>query len=533
MSIRQRAGSDGEPPRLGRAPIDLVGTLARFEALKKSSRPVEIQLTAQQRAGLLDRAINGLHDLDSSLSAKPGVAPQTVTPVLLLLLGLGLLALRYEAWALVLTLIVTLPFACIAVGRVAAIAELLRTPARPLAAQPAIPDDALPRYTILVPLMDEVLALPGLIKSLCALDYPRSQLEIILVLEEQDWATQTAVRGIGVPAHIRYLVVPAGGPQTKPKALNVALGLVTGKFIVVYDAEDRPEPGQLRDALACFAAAGTDLVCVQARLNIYNPDASRLTRQFTLEYSALFDGLLPALERWRLPLPLGGTSNHLRVDQLREIGAWDAFNVTEDADLGLRLARAGYRTATIASTTWEEAPSSWIQWRGQRTRWLKGWLQTYIVHMRDPGRLLRDLGVMCFLGVQVLMGSVLLSVLVHPWAYVMAGGMLWSGRFDPSALEGPSRWLWWFAVGNFCVGMLLSSLLGALAVARRGRAYLAVHAISMPFYWLAISYAGYRALRHLIKQPFHWEKTDHAGDGDTGGHGGGHRAKGTEPRRYA
>ena len=227
--------------------------------------------------------------------------------------------------------------------------------------------------------------------------------------------------------------------------------------------------------------------------------------------------MLPALERLGLPIPLGGTSNHFRLAVLRKVGAWDPYNVTEDADLGIRLARMGYRTTTIASTTWEEAPTEGRIWLGQRTRWLKGWVQTWLVHMRQPGRLWAEVGTWQFLGLQLVMGGVLLSVLVHPVA-VLALAMTWVlGGFDGVGLAGPGAWLWLVALGNLVVGIAAPMLAAALAVVRRRRAWLLPAVLWMPVYWLVISVAGYRALIDLARRPFHWEKTRHGLGGPVAG----------------
>lgn len=233
------------------------------------------------------------------------------------------------------------------------------------------------------------------------------------------------------------------------------------------------------------------------------------SRQFALEYSALFDGLLPALDRLRLPIPLGGTSNHFRLSILRGVGAWDPYNVTEDADLGIRLARAGYRTATIASTTWEEAPVHRGIWIGQRTRWLKGWLQTWLVHARHPVRLLSELGTRQLLGLLVVLGGVLLSVLVYPVA-LFAMMLAWLlGGFDNADLTGHGSWLWIVALSNLAAGILAPMLAAALATARRRRPRLLLSVLLMPAYWVLISLAGYRALIDFVRRPHYWEKTRH------------------------
>ncbi len=335
------------------------------------------------------------------------------------------------------------------------------------------------------------------------------KLEVLLIVESIDAETRAALRASRLEPHMRVLVVPDGEPRTKPRACQYALQFARGEYVVVYDAEDAPEPDQLRRALQALRAAPDRLGCLQAQLNIYNSGASWLTRQFTIEYTALFDCILPTLERLELPVPLGGTSNHFPRAVLLAVGGWDPYNVTEDADLGIRLARAGWQVGVLSSTTWEEAPPIFSVWRGQRTRWLKGWIQTYGVHMREPRRLWRELGARRFLGFQVLMGGLILSALVHPWFYALLALDLWQGRLlgVPGSVFGQS--LLWIGIFNLIAGYVSAIGLGAVAAARRGRPGLAAHAILMPVYWLAISFAAYRALAQLITAPYYWEKTEH------------------------
>jgi cellulose synthase/poly-beta-1,6-N-acetylglucosamine synthase-like glycosyltransferase len=367
----------------------------------------------------------------------------------------------------------------------------------------------LPPYTVLVPLFREANVVPDLVDALSALDYPADKLQIVFITERVDRETQLALAAAGLRPHMQVVIVPDGEPRTKPRALNFAFAQATGDYIVVYDAEDMPEADQLRRAI-CRLRAAPELGCVQARLNVYNSDDTWLARQFAIEYTALFDCLLPALERLRLPVPLGGTSNHFPRQVLEEVGGWDPYNVTEDADLGIRLARGGWRVEVLGSTTWEEAPETFAIWLGQRTRWLKGWMQTYLVHMREPFRLLRELGVRPFIGLQVLMGGLLLSALVHPWFYALAmldavyGVLVISG----SSITG--QLLWWLGLFNLVMGYATGVALGGMAVTRRGRGGLAAHALLMPAYWLLISCAAYRALWQLAAAPFYWEKTEHS-----------------------
>ncbi len=303
------------------------------------------------------------------------------------LLWLALLvAASWNAWPAVQLgglAVMTLPFMCITALRSLALWHYLtrRRPRVPVTgeriARPQPHDAFLPTYTLLIPLYQEARVVPDLLQALRRLDYPAAKLEVLLITEQSDTATRAALQQAMLAPNMRIIVVPEGRPRTKPRALNYALSYARGRYVAVYDAEDAPEPGQLKMAVRAFRTRPGRIGCVQARLDIYTPAASFLTRQFTLEYMALFYGLLPAFQRWRIPIPLGGTSNHFPRAVLAETGGWDPYNVTEDADLGLRLARKGYGVAMIGSTTWEEAPERWRQWLGQRTRWIKGWIQTF------------------------------------------------------------------------------------------------------------------------------------------------------------
>lgn len=371
-----------------------------------------------------------------------------------------------------------------------------------------VADAALPVYTILVPLYREANMLAPLLRALARLDYPAAKLDIKLILEEADTETLAVARSLELPGAVELVLVPELHPRTKPKALNYALPLARGEYLVIYDAEDRPEPDQLRKALAAFRAGAPNLACLQARLALYNACDNWLTRQFTIEYGALFDGLLPTLDRLQLPFPLGGTSNHFRVSALNWLMAWDPFNVTEDADLGTRLARSGYRCAVLASTTYEEAPTRLMSWLRQRTRWLKGYMQTWLVHMRSPATLYRELGGKGFVAFHIMLGGTVLSALVHPWFYALATYELVSGTAlgRPASLLGLPFWL--IASLDLASGYAAAMALGALALKRRGGQHL-WHVPLMPLYWLLVSAAAYRALWQFATARFMWEKTEH------------------------
>jgi cellulose synthase/poly-beta-1,6-N-acetylglucosamine synthase-like glycosyltransferase len=458
----------------------------------------------------MDQAVHRLRRLQPDSSARnsaPLWQPLAGATIVGLVLGGATMLPRETVTAI--TAIAAVAFLSITLLRVMAIGELIgampRAWRKTALQPPRLPDDALPSYSILVPLFREANVLPGLIRSLRALDYPTGKLEILLVLEAVDTKTLAAVLEVELPGNVRTVVVPEHGPRTKPKALNYALQSASGDYIVVFDAEDRPEADQLRRVVGVFRRSGPELACVQAQLNIYNPRQSWFTRQFAIEYSTLFDAILPGLQRLGLPIPLGGTSNHFPRAALMAAGAWDPFNVTEDADLGIRLARLGLRTEVVDSTTWEEAPQTFAVWLTQRTRWLKGWMQTYGVHLRHPLHLARDLGWRGTIGFHALMGGVLLSSLVHPWFYVLVAWRALAG----GPLASADDLLWTVAWINLAVGYAVSILAGVISVVRRGRVRLALTALAMPVYWLPISLAAYRAAFQLVRAPYLWEKTRH------------------------
>jgi cellulose synthase/poly-beta-1,6-N-acetylglucosamine synthase-like glycosyltransferase len=341
------------------------------------------------------------------------------------------------------------------------------------------------------------------------LDYPAEKLQIVFVLEPGDSATRNALLQLKLGAPFEILIAPDAGPRTKPKALNAALALAKGTFIAVFDAEDRPAADQLHRALDAFLGNGSDIACVQARLTIDNTADGWLARHFTAEYAAQFDVLLPGLAQLRLPLPLGGSSNHFRTQALREAGGWDPHNVTEDADLGMRLARLGYRAAVIGSTTYEEAPARVRPWIRQRTRWFKGWMQTWLVHMRDPLRLARELGLGGFAAFQLVVGGTVLSALVHPLFIAAAGYLFATDQLFDSGGSVLRKALFWLYAGALASGYLTSAALGLIGLRRRGLLRQGWVLLLMPLQWLLLSIAAWRALWQLVLNPFHWEKTAH------------------------
>lgn len=374
---------------------------------------------------------------------------------------------------------------------------------------PRIKDADLPVYSVLVPLFRETAVLNQLINALSRLSYPVAKLDIKLILEETDTAMQRAVAALDLPEHFDVIVVPAGKPQTKPRALNYALQFARGNLLTIYDAEDIPEPYQLRKAAEHFAEGPSRLACLQAELAFYNPNENWLTRQFTVEYATLFTLLLPAFVREKLPLPLGGTSNHFRVEILRAVGAWDPFNVTEDADLGIRLACMGYTTAMLDSLTYEEASLGFSNWLQQRSRWLKGFMQTWLVHSREPFRLVRELGLYGTFTVQVMTLGVFASALFHPillfyTVYKIVTGQIFSAEptLFMTSLIGLNLVV-------FTAGYGISLLAGYKALRHKQIFGWWMVLLTMPIYWFLISIAGWCALWQFMCRPHHWNKTVH------------------------
>jgi glycosyltransferase XagB len=482
------------------------------QRLKLVTRQQMIDLVTRSYGRVLvSKAVDGLMKERPEWSAKTGLASwQAYFGAVVLGLVMGALAFAPEETLTLTAIGLSLFFLLAITLRLAAVANLL-LPSRSgaEAGKPLLNDAELPRYTVFVPLFKEVEILPHLAEALRKLDYPPAKLDIKIVLEAVDAATIDAASKLEFPGNVDLVVVPDRQPRTKPKALNYALQFATGDLAVIYDAEDRPEPDQLRKAATVFHHASADVACAQARLDYFNAKENWLSRQFTIEYATLFRGILPLLGRFGLPLPLGGTSNHFRIGVLRELGAWDPFNVTEDADLGMRLHRAGYRVETIDSTTYEEACCQTPAWIKQRTRWLKGWLQTFGVHMRQPWTMYKETGPTGFLAFHAYFAGIILSSLAHPVFYLVLSYNLWQGAlFEPGATFGENALLA-IAVTNFVGGYVVNLALGAMSLRGAGHRGLWLHVIFIPVYWLFVSAAAYRAVWQLIRAPFYWEKTQH------------------------
>lgn len=442
----------------------------------------------------LDAARNGFHRAQPRRSAKRVFHFTQLLAIIALIAGLVWAARAYPAITFsALHFLALAVFASAIALRFAAAAN-----SKPLLARLAQPA-RWPTYTILCPLYREANVVADLVAAIDRLDFPKSALDVKLLVEGDDAETLTAALAVAEAHHIEVIVVPPSAPRTKPKALNAGLALARGEYVVIYDAEDRPHPQQLLAALAAFEDGGAALACVQAPLDVDNANASWIARQFAAEYAILFREILPLLSRFKLPMPLGGSSNHFRTDVLRAAGGWDPYNVTEDADLGYRLSRDGFHAGVIWPPTFEEAPVTFTAWRRQRTRWIKGHMQTWLVLMRNPFRTARELGFGGFLAMQVLLGGGLAAAFAHgPLAFILLTALL--SPYD--LLTGADIAL---ALFGYCsavfAALIATGISGNLSHARA--------AVTMPFYWPLTFFAAIGAVAALILRPHHWAKTAH------------------------
>jgi cellulose synthase/poly-beta-1,6-N-acetylglucosamine synthase-like glycosyltransferase len=379
----------------------------------------------------------------------------------------------------------------------------------------------LPIYTILIPVYKEKEVIKELINNLQNLDYPQYKLDVCILLEKDDVETIEVVKSMNLPNNYRAMIVPTCKPKTKPKACNYGLIRAEGEYAVIYDAEDRPEPDQLKKVYLAYKKLPDEFVCIQAKLNYFNSNQNILTKWFTQEYSMWFELLLVGIMQLKTPVPLGGTSNHFKIDFLREVGAWDPFNVTEDADLGVRLFKKGYKTAVVDSRTWEEANSDLKNWIRQRSRWIKGYMQTWLVHMRNPIKLYKALGLQGFIGYQAMVLGTPLLPIVNPFFWLLliwwyATKAFWIRDLFPGVFYYIAAIQLFF--GNFMftyintVGMYWVIRDCALKKRQPFSYGLIKYALLTPLYWFLMSVAAYKALFQLIKNPFYWEKTNHGLD---------------------
>ena len=379
---------------------------------------------------------------------------------------------------------------------------------------PTLPRDTkgLPVYTILVALKDEAEVAGQLVRALERIDWPKARLDIKFICEKSDTATVAALRAANPGPQCEIIFVPDYGPRTKPKALAYGMAGARGDYVALYDAEDIPAPAQLREAFAIFSASDGKVGCVQAPLVVSNFRTNWLSALFAIEYAGLFRALVPFLGRWELPIPLGGTSNHFRRSVLEEVGGWDPYNVTEDADLGMRLYRAGYRTVAAHHATIETAPDRLPVWMRQRSRWLKGWLQTWLVMMRHPLRTMGEMGAAGFFSAQVFIAGMMISTLAHPFMYLFIAVYL-AGRImgvDPYA-GGLHGQLFVTDVISVTSSYIAFATIGVMHMTQQEKRHIALrHITALPAYWLAMGCAAWMAIFELPRKAHHWAMTPHS-----------------------
>ncbi len=493
-------------------------------------------------------------------SADCSNVPMTTRQIILCLSGAALITLllfyRWDIFLFVVTIILSFWYFSSALFRAwATVASLFGAGENKVSPEQiaAMKNSELPVYTILLPLYHEANIAGKIIHNMERLDYPPEKLDIKLLLEEDDLATRQAVAACNLPSHYDVIVIPDFKPKTKPRACNFGLKRAKGEYCVIYDAEDRPQPDQLKKVLNVFANSKKKLACVQAKLNYYNSEQNLLTRLFTIEYSTTFDLMLPGLETFNVPLPLGGTSNHFKTEILKDIGGWDPFNVTEDCDLGIRIYKRGWKTTMVDSTTWEEANSQWWNWIRQRSRWVKGFVQTHYTHMRHPLRTLKGLGLWGMFGFYLCVGAssfmmlinvfywliaaVYIALLAHGFEHGLSLASMVIGPHNhpdysgfaiggfylkawPLFYYGPDESAVWsgLSIAFFAISMLLLSanllFVGSHILACLKRKYYSLlpYALLMPFYWVMISLGAWKGFLQFFTKPFYWEKTVHGLD---------------------
>ena len=457
----------------------------------------------------LEWSMNGLHSIQPKLSARRRFSVAQVCSMVVAAVGMviGFVLLPVATGTLLMSLMIG--------AYLLALGMRLELMARGGEGRHSFTDaelgamdwETLPSYTILVPAYKEPEVLQSLVQHLDALEYPRDRLEILLLLEQDDHETVAAALAMGLMKPFRVVLIPPSEPRTKPKALNYAIVDTTSDLITIYDAEDRPDPLQLLKVVATFAACGEEVACVQCELGYFNADENIITRWFATEYRTWFSRFLPSLSQVDAPIPLGGTSNHIRRDVLMGVGAWDPYNVTEDADLGVRLRRQGYRVAVADSVTLEEANTDFVNWIKQRSRWYKGYLQTWLVHMRSPRSLLRDVGFGGFVRFNLFVGGTPLLALLNPISWTLL--VLWF-VLQPQFIVDIMPWpVYYTGLFGWIVGNSLFYYLNlTVAYELRLRGVIKA-ALLLPLYWVMMSIAAVKAAVQLIFNPSYWEKTHH------------------------
>lgn len=459
----------------------------------------------------LDASVSGLVEREPVMSARSSLSIGQRRGVLGIAAGLvlGMVVVPITTLSLVVTIVTVLYLAMVLYRFVLFIRSaksdvVVRINDREAREYPAA---SLPVYTVLIPAFREPEVINHLIQNVAKIDYPADRLDVKILVEADDAETIAAIGDFDPGRQFELVHVPPSEPRTKPKALNYGLSLAKGDLVAIYDAEDIPDPLQLRRAAIALSRMGPEVACLQAKLSYHNPFQNLITKWFTIEYAMWFSFFLPGLASSGAPLPLGGTSNHFRLSALRAMGAWDPYNVTEDADLGIRMSREGFTVGVIDSITLEEANSDFVNWIRQRSRWYKGYLQTFIVHMRRPREFRREVGWRNMAHFCLFVGGTPTLALLNPFFWLLT--VLWfigQPAFIKEIFPAPV-----YYIGLFCwaIGNFLFVYLTVISCRLIRQSQLLFAALVVPLYWVMMSMAAVKAVWQLVAQPNLWEKTFH------------------------
>ncbi len=237
-----------------------------------------------------------------------------------------------------------------------------------------------PLVTILVPLKQENEVIHQTFSAISNLNYPSSSIQGIIIVESTDTLTKKSIETSIIPDGFEVMEIPTLPPFTKGRAIQRALLVAKGKYITIYDAESRPEPNQVIKAVEILEKE-KGKTCLQSIIRIENAKENEITSFFASEFWDWYDKRMVNLHKRGIPFGLGGNSFFLATETLKEVGGWDPFNVTEDAELTVRLIKNNVDIKLMNSITHEACPSTMKNWIKQRTRWSKGLLTTSIIHL--------------------------------------------------------------------------------------------------------------------------------------------------------
>lgn len=356
-----------------------------------------------------------------------------------------------------------------------------------------------PTMTVIFPLKGEDAVIYDTIKAIKNLDYDKALMQVLVVVERTDLLTLETLSKINLPDYFELITIPSMPPFTKGRALLHAIDRVKGRYLTIFDAESRPEAAQMKKA-AFYLMNSKEEVCCQAKIRISNKSQNWITRNFATEYFEWFEFHLNKLSDKNLPFGLGGNSFYISTECLRKAGAWDAYNVTEDVDLSVRLIKQGVKLKILDSYTDESCPDSSTNWINQRTRWNKGLFITQLVHLKksffNPHFSTR--GWFSF-WLRMFCGTLLPFYNIYITLYIAT-----SFRNSYNSLF--SKILW----GLFAVNLLLSLYVNHINYKKLGiRQSIVVSFLDVVKYLILNIFAGFTAFWEYFRAPMKWNKTVH------------------------